>query len=235
VKNGDAAALAEVLARNFKGEATVSALPTGNALLVTASPQVTADLTKLLDQIDRKPQTVEVEVVLIEVPAPKDGKELTPAAAEALVKDGRGQRIKLRAVEGEPVTSTTGGSKPVTTSSTIVGGGGRGAFGGGGPVAQRAISYHPVGTTVKLTARVGSEDTVALDLNVQDSRVRPADPGDEGGAAGFETASLSTKLNVPAGKAVFAQTVRTDGKAGATVSVVVVTARVVPSGPRAGR
>jgi len=121
VQNGDAAALAEVLARNFKGEATVSALPSRNALLVTASPQVTADLTKLLDQIDRKPQTVEVEVVLAEVPAPKDGKELAPAdlaAVEALVKDGRGQRIKLRSVEGEPVTSTTGGSKPVVTSST---------------------------------------------------------------------------------------------------------------------
>jgi len=244
VKNGDAAALAEVLARNFKGEATVSALPSRNALLVTASPQVTADLTKLLDQIDRKRQTVEVEVVLAEVPAPKDGKELTLAAAEALVKDGRGQRIKLRSVEGEPVTSTTGGSKPIVTSSTVVGGGraapggGRaapGGFGGGGPVAQRAITYHTVGTTVKLTARVGSEDTVALELSVQDSRVRPADPGDEGGAAGFETASLSTKLNVPAGKAVFAQTVRTDGKAGASVSVVVVTARVVPSGQKAGR
>ena len=72
---------------------------------------------------------------------------------------------------------------------------------------------------------------MAVELNVQDSRVRAADAGDEAAAPGMETSSLTTKLNVPAGKTVVAQAVRTAGKGGATIAVVLVTARVVPDAP----
>jgi len=42
---------------------------------------------------------VEVEITLVEVPTPKDGKEPDAAAAAALVKDGKGHRIKLTSVD----------------------------------------------------------------------------------------------------------------------------------------
>lgn len=236
VTNADAPALAEVVGRHFKGEADVIAAP-GNAILVSGAAGTLPEVLKLLEQLDKKPHTVEVEVVIAEVPA-KDWKE-GEVKADDLFKDATGkaapgQRIKLTAVEGQPVATTSGGSKPYASGSTLVGGGGGfgGKGGGAPPVAQRSISYHNVGTTVKMTARVGADNTVSLDLSVQDSRVRPPDAADEPGAPSMENNTLATKLNVPVGKAVVAQAVRTEGKGGATVAVVVVAARVVPdAGP----
>jgi hypothetical protein len=234
VRNADPVILAEVVGAHFKGDATLIAAPpgSGNAVLVSGPPATVPEVVKLLEQLDRKPRTVEVVVTIAEVPAPKDGKDLTPAdlaAAETLVKDGKGQRIKLTSVEGQPVTTQTGGNKPYAGSSTIVGGErGFGKGGDGRPFAQKSISYHAVGTTVKMTPRIGSDDSVSLDLSVQESKVRPAE--EEGGVPSFDNNTLTTRLSVPAGKSVVAQSVRAEGKAGPTVSVVIVTARVVESG-----
>ncbi len=238
VRNADPVILAEVVGAHFRGDATLIAAPpgSGNAVLISGSPATVTEVVKLLEQLDKKPRTVEVEITIAEVPAPKDGKELTPAdlaTAEALVKDGKGQRIKLTSVEGQQVTTTTGGSKPYVSGTTVVGGGfGKGGAGGAGgagaPFAQKSITYHSVGATVKMTPRIGSENSVSLDLSVQDSKIRPAE--EEGGAASFDSNTLSTKLSIPAGKSVVAQTVRSEGKTGPTVAVVIVTARVVEQG-----
>ena len=61
VTNGDAPLLAEVVGAHFKGEATVIAAP-GNAILVSGTAGSVPEVLKLLDQLDRKPRTVEVEV-----------------------------------------------------------------------------------------------------------------------------------------------------------------------------
>lgn len=232
VVNGDAPTLAEVVGEHFKGEAAVIAAP-GNTLLVsgTAVPEV----LKLLEQLDKKPRTVEVEVTVAEVPAKewKDGEgKIEDLLKDATGKPAPGQRVKLTAVEGQAVSTQSGGTKPFVDGVRAAPGGG-GGFGGKGGAAPltRSISYRDVGTTVKMTARVGADDTVAVELSVQGSRVRAVDAGDETAVAAVETGSLATKLNVPAGKAVVAQAVRTDGKDGGTVSVVIVTARVVPDGP----
>ena len=73
--------------------------------------------------------------------------------------------------------------------------------------------------------RIGSENEVTLELNLQDSKVRAAE--EEGSSPSFDSNTLTTKLSIPTGKSVVAQTVRTERKAGATVSVVIVSARVV--------
>jgi hypothetical protein len=46
----------------------------------------------------------------------------------------------------------------------------------------------------------------------------------------MDSATLATQVSVPAGRAVVAQSVRTDGKAGTTLSLVLVTARAVEGG-----
>ena len=222
-----------MLERHFKGEADVVAAPagSGNAILISGAAGTVPEVVKLLEQLDRKPRAIEVEITIAEVPVKKDGPEPSPAD---LLKDAvgkAGQRIKLTAVEGQPVTSTTGGSKPYVSGTTMVGGGGGFGKGGGAPpVAQKSFSYQNVGTTVKMTARVVADDSVVVDLNVQDSKVRLPDAGDEALAAAMENNTLTTKLSVPAGKAVIAQTIRTEGKGGTTVTVVIVTARVVDDG-----
>ncbi len=218
VKNGDATALAETVGQHFRRDAVVIAA--NGTILISGPPALVPDVVKVLELLDRKPRTIEVEITLAELPAPKAGAE--PSAADVLkdlAEKPVGQRIKLTAVEGQPVTSVTGGNKP------YVSGTGGGGFGKG--AVQKSISYQPVGTTAKLTARVGPDDSVALDLDLRDSRIKAPEAGDESGAPAFENATLTTKLSVPAGKAVVAQAVRTDGKAGAVLSVVIVAARVV--------
>ena len=143
VKSGDAAALAGVLGKHFKGEAEILATPagTGNVLLIRGSPAATEEVVKLLAELDRKPKMIEVEVTIAEVPAKKaDGKDKVVADVDLTVPDvltkleamrktgqlGQMQRIKLTAVEGQPVRSTLGGNKPSTSSSVVAPGG----FGG---------------------------------------------------------------------------------------------------------
>jgi type II secretory pathway component GspD/PulD (secretin) len=219
VQNADTLTLAELVSRQFKGEAEVSAAPTGagGVILVRGSAASIAEVVKLLEKLDRKPRSIEVEITLAEVPA-KDWKE-GETKLEEVAKAASVQKIKLTAVEGHPITSTTGGSKPMVTSEA--------GFKGG---IQRSVQYMSVGTTVKISARVGADDAVAVDLDLKDSRVKQSDGADGVGAAALENATLSTRLVVPAGKSVVAQAVRTEGKAGATVAVVVVTARVVGAG-----
>ena len=216
----------------FKDEVDILAAPTGNAVLVGGRQGSVDEALKMIEFLDRAPRSVEVEITIAELPK-KDGTELTPAElakAADLVKAAGGQRITLIGVEGQPVTSTTGGNKPVVTG--MAGGGfnpGDGGRGGGGPM-RRTISYQSVGTTVQMIARIGEKDSILLDLTVQDAKVRPPEAADDTGATSLDSVSLATKLNIPAGKTVVARTVRTDGKAGATVAVVVVTARVVGAG-----
>lgn len=260
LKHLDAQALASVLNKHFKGEAEIVAvtIAPGNTLLISGSSESIGEVIKLLEQLDQKPKTVEVELVIAEIVSMKgaDGKEVDVSGLEpmakldALTKGGQIgtiQRIKLTAVEGQPITSTNAGSKPYVSGSVVGGAGGfnpggglkggdnpgpggKGAGPGGGGMMRRAISYHDAGTTVKLTAKIGAHDVIALDLNVQGSKVRLAEAGDELGAAAFDNNTLNTKLNVPSGKAVAAQTVRTEGKTGGTLSLVIVTARVVEQG-----
>ncbi len=227
-RNSDAVVLAEVVGAHFKGDATLIATPagSGNSVLVSGSPEVVTEVVKLLEQLDKKPRSIEVEISIAEVTAPKDGKELSPAdiaKAKSLAKEGAGQRIMLTAIEGQQANTKIGENKPFVSSSGVAGGG----FGGKG-VVQKSVNYQPVGLTVKMTPRIVSENVVSLELSVQESKIKPVE---EGGPPSFVNNSLTTKLNVPAGESVVVQTVRADGMSGATVAVVVVTARVVDGTP----
>jgi type II secretory pathway component GspD/PulD (secretin) len=225
VRHADPSVLAEVVGSHFKGEATLIAAPagSGHAVLISGSAAAVPEVVKLLELLDKKPRTVEVEITIADVPAAKDGKELTQAelVTAALAKENKGQRIKLTAVEGQQVTTQIGGNKPYTSGMAAGPG-----FGKGGPVA-RSISYQMVGTTVKMAPRIGADNAVALELNVQENKLRQPEAADEVGAPTMENNTLNTKLNIPAGRSIIAQSVRTEGgKAGPTISVVVVTARV---------
>jgi len=237
LKHGDAASLAGIVSKHFKGEAEVSAAPggSGHVLLISGSPGAVEEVEKLLGELDRAPRTVEVEVILAEIPAKKgDTKEVAdvdlsgPSALsklESMAKAGQVgtlQRIKLTGLEGQPIASTIGGNKP-TVSSSVRGAGG---VGGGGPV-QRSINYQAVGTTIRLTSRVGAGDAVTVDLDLKDSQVKPPEAGDEAGASSFENSTLTTKVRVPNGRSVVAQGVRAEAKSGRTATLVIVTARVV--------
>lgn len=235
VRHADPMILAEVVGAHFKGDATLIAAPagSGNAVLISGSPATVSEVVKLLELLDKRPRTVEVEITLAELPVKKDAKELTPAdlaTVETLVKDGKGQRIKLTSVEGREATTQIGGNKPFVSGVVQPGGGGFGKGGGGAPV-QKSITYQPVGTTLKFTPRIGANNAVLLELNVQESKVRQPDAGDEAGAPTMENNSLNTKLSIAAGRSVIAQSVRSETKAGAIASVIVVMVKIVDDEP----
>jgi hypothetical protein len=264
LKHAEASALASVLNQHFGGLSEVVAAPvgSGNILLISGTTESIGEVTKLLDQLDRKARTVEVEVIIAETATKKgaDAKEVEVSGLEPLARLevmnkagqlGTIQRIKLTAVEGQPITSTTAGSKPYVSGAVMAAAGG-GGFGGDGPGAapggrrpgeggaggaaglggpgrmmQRSIAYHESGTTIKFTARIGAGDLITLDLSVQDSKIRPGEAGEEISAASFDHNTLNTKLSIPSGKAVSAQSFRADGKSSGTVSLVIVAARVM--------
>jgi hypothetical protein len=249
LKHADAGTIADVLKAHFKNEAVITPLPlgSGNGILVSGPQAVLDEVQKLVGVLDRTPKTVAVEVVIAEIlPKTADGKELTAAdftgpTADVMAKldalpaghrVGTVQRLKLSAVEGQPVATTTGGSKPVTTASSVArpdrgGFGGGGAPGGGGAAfTQKSISYHSVGTTIRVTGRTAGDDTIVVDLDVKDTRLKPTEGAAAEDPPSIDTATLATKVSVTANRAVAAQALRTDGKAGPTLSLVIVTARL---------
>ena len=65
-----------VLGEHFKGVAEFQALPdsTSNALLISGSPAALDEVVKVLDQLDHRPQTVSIEILIAEIAAALDGR-----------------------------------------------------------------------------------------------------------------------------------------------------------------
>jgi hypothetical protein len=216
LRHADPAATAKLLEGHFARTGVVS--PTSKGILVTSSARGD-EIAQLIEEIDQPQRQVMVEVTLAELSSKDD---LPPADGvlsrlDELAKAGQAtlRRITLTAVEGQPVTTSTEGDRPVVD-------------GGPGPKAGRGVTYLKAGTTAKLTARVGQDDVVSVDLNVKHATVRPA--AEEGGHPAFEAVTLTSRVEVPPGKAVLAQAVRSGDKASKGLTLIVVTARVAGRG-----
>jgi type II secretory pathway component GspD/PulD (secretin) len=243
VKYTGARDLALVLAKHFKGVAEISG--TGNTLLVSAAPDVFDEVMKVVELLDRKPQSVAVEVFVVELPTKKadgkdaaaiDEKELTGAiddVAKALTTMQRkGQvaavkRIQLTTQEGQSATLSVGENKPYTTGSTITATG----------LATRSIAYRSTGTIVGAKPAVAADGSVTIDLNFEDSRMVFPESGvavgEEKGkpviAPEFTTLSFTSKVAVASGKAVLAKDEKSTAKSGVGEVLIVVGARVLGS------
>jgi type II secretory pathway component GspD/PulD (secretin) len=240
VKHGTAKDLAAVLSKHFKGEVEVQALPesSSNCLLINTPAAAFDEVVKLLEQIDRKPRTIAVEVTVVEVTPKKgdDGKDLeaisgTPEDVQAKIDDlrkkglvGGSRRFQLTTLENQPAAALVGESRPYVVGITVTGTG----------VTARRINYRNVGTRVKLTARAADKQ-VMVDLDLEDARSYVPEDGielgkDEKGvpvrATEFATANLNAKLGVPDGKTIAAKGVKTVSKTGVQ-TLVLVSARVV--------
>jgi type II secretory pathway component GspD/PulD (secretin) len=245
VKSASVKDLAGALARHFKGAAEIVAGPEGttHCLLVSAPPAVLDEVMKTIEQLDRPPHTVTVEVMLVELPARKpdekprgiDEKTFTgpveevAARVEAMQKKGEAvslKRIQLKALEGQSSSIMIGENKPYTTGSTVTAAG----------IARRSIAYRNLGTQVRVTPLIAADGSVLLDLNVEDSRMQtrdnlPAVGNDEKGqpitAPEFILTQLNGKIGVGPGQAVVAKDVKVSSKEGQSGLIVVVGARIV--------
>jgi type II secretory pathway component GspD/PulD (secretin) len=242
VKYAAAKDLAGILAKHFKGAASIQAGPVGtsNCVLINAPPAVFDEIMKTLEQLDRRPQSIAVEVFVVELPATNaddehprtDEKDFTGTIANVVDRlvamQKRGQvagfkQIQLTTLEGQLGTLMLGESKPFVTSSVVTATG----------LARRSITYRSLGTQIKVTPRVGADETVTLDLSVQNSRSRASATAtvgkDEKGnaipATEFVQTNLATTVSVASGQAALAKNAKGTSKEGETL--IVVGARVV--------
>jgi type II secretory pathway component GspD/PulD (secretin) len=244
VRYGDAKALATTLSQHYKNEADLQIVPdaASNALLVSAPLNLLADLTKTIDQLDRRPRQVMIEVLLVELPVeeeavidPKDFEKpidkILPAF-EALSKKGKVnhlRRFQMSALENQKSSLTMGESKPIISGVT----GGFGGGGRGGPgMAQNSITYHQVGSVLSATPRVSPDGNIAIDLSFEESRVVVPENGVPlgGGAVAAETPRTTIKgaISVASGRSVLVQGVKTDTKGEKkTQTIVIVGAQVI--------
>jgi type II secretory pathway component GspD/PulD (secretin) len=222
VKYAGAKDLAAILARHFKGAAEIQAGPEGtsNTLLVNAPPAVFDEVMKVIEMLDSKPQTVAVDVFVIELPAKKadeasiDAKDLSGAiidvakALDALQKKGQVasvKRMQLTAQEGRAASLLIGEVKPY-------------------PTTAKTIGYKNTGSQIRVTPKVAGDKTITIDLNVQDSRIVIPEDGQ---APEFPTMSLISKVAVASGKAVLAKDAKPSEKSEPGRMLIVVGARVV--------
>jgi hypothetical protein len=165
------------------------------------------------------------------------------------------RRVRLTGLEGQVARVQLGENRPSVTGATFAGGGppgrggpGAGGAGGGFPgrggMVSRSITYRNVGTLVQVTPEVGLDGLVALDLRVEDSRMR----GPEGGVAlgagdngapvsapGFASATLESRLRVRPGHVVVAQATSSTAKMGRAEAIILVGASTDEAGLRDGK
>jgi type II secretory pathway component GspD/PulD (secretin) len=245
VKYATAKDLAGILATHFKGVADIQASPEGtnNCLLINAPPAVFDEVMKTLEQLDRRPQPVAVEVFIVELPAKKaedkdkglDEKDVSGTLNEvadrldALMKKGEiasFKRIQLATLDGQVGTILLGETRPFVSGVTVAGTG----------RSARSITYKNLGTQLKVTPKVAADGSIFLDLNLQDSRVRPSatatvgmdDNGKPIPATEFLVTTLTSKISVPVAKAVLAKDTRVTSKEGEGETLILVGARLEP-------
>jgi type II secretory pathway component GspD/PulD (secretin) len=248
VKHGVAKDLAAVLGEHLKGVAEIQALPdaTSNCLLINASPSALDEVVKVLEQLDRRPQTVSIEIVIAEIGKKAEGEKTAPAEdvdekdftgtiadvnsrVEALQKKGiisGVKRLQLTAVEGLSASVSVGENKPYVTGMNHVATG----------ATVRSISYRNAGIKADASVRVSSEKVVTLDLKLEDahpytSEDAPAIGTDENGkpvlATEFAVTNLNTKLDIASGHAQAAEGVKTQAKSDKAHTVIIVGARMI--------
>jgi hypothetical protein len=260
VKYAEAKILADILGKHFKGEPAFQVLadPQSNFLLVSGPAHVLPEVAKLLEQLDRRPHVVSVELLIAEITLKKGaGGKFVPADEEINEKELNGpsqkvlekidgltkkgaigglKRIHLTVVEHQPTTAQIGEIKPrvtATVNTTDV---------DGRPRLLRMLDYRNAGAEVRLTVRVVDGKTVMMDLNLSESRLHIPEDGipigkDEAGtpirATELIMTSLKANLSIPSGLAVAATGVQTDPKTGRAQFLVIVTARILElDGPR---
>jgi len=254
-RGATAADLANALTLHFQGEPFFRAVadPASNSVLLSGPKSILDDAVAVLHQIDRRPRTVHLEVLLVTLASGDakalDGVELSGTTQVVLARIRELQQkgmitnvkiVELTALERQMANARVSESRPYVTGVVF---GGRGGGPGGGSMS-RSINYREVGTNVQVIPDVGRDGLVSLHLKVDDSHMRAAEDGvaigaDEKGTAvpatEFVTSTLETNLRVRPGQMVLAEGTKAGSKSGQAQTVILVTAGTDDAGPKDGK
>ena len=255
--------LANALSLHFQEERTFRAVPdAGSNMLLLSGSKAIAGRRDRSPPRDRPPgASVRVEVLCLELAAKADGeagkdaKPLDTADLSGTARDVRAKvrdlqqkgiissvkTVELSALTGDSARTQVSENKPYVTGVTAgFGGGGRGGAG----LVSRSIAYRNVGMSVQVKPSIGADGQVTLDLHVEDSTMcagegAAAVGSDEKGAAipaaEFVSFSLETRVKVRPGHFVLAEGNKAASKAGQAQTVILVTASMDETNPKAGK
>jgi type II secretory pathway component GspD/PulD (secretin) len=258
VQYGSPKDLAAVLEKHFQGEAEFLSLPepANHSLLIATTPAVFDEVVKTLGLLDRPPQKVIVDVLIVEVQSPPEGHglgdttgattkgfddrqlagpfEQVAKGLEALSKQNalsyyRQMRVEL--LENREGTVQVGEEKPRVNGYIPTGQSG---------LATPVIQQRAVGTIITVTPRVVDAHKVLLELVVRDDRLGLPEDGLQLAmgvaimAPDVFTTHLKATLTVPVGQAVIANRVETDARSKRSRQHIIIAARIVePPTPQA--
>ncbi len=238
--------LGDILAKHFKGAAEFQTGPEGtsNFLIINATPSVFEEVMQTLEQLDRRPRSVTVEVFVFNLPAKKgDNKEKGPYEKDfsgsindvaerlaSMMKKGQiacFKHIKLTTLDGQLSSERLGKDERFVTNATRLPTG----------LTNRMFGFRSVGTQVNVTPRITVDGSITLDLSVQESRRRDSATKtvgiDENGSpialSEFPETSFAGKIIVASGKAALAKDAKLISKDGEEETLFIVGARVTDS------
>jgi len=206
--------------------------------LAQASTPRSAARSKPADM--RNARQVRVEVLFLEIvsadaskakPPRLSGKAEDVAKALADLKlHGRLkslQRFKISALHGQKSTTQIGDMKAVAYGTMVAGG--RFGGGAGGARVSRSYQMRNFGTMLSLTPTVERADSVAVELNLEQSGPigdddTPGEAGESRAPAGSRTISFHNTVRIPAGEFVMVTSSTSQTKKGSTQLVVLATA-----------
>jgi type II secretory pathway component GspD/PulD (secretin) len=228
VQHRTAADLAKLLNQQFKGEKDVAIIADqlSNCLLVKAPSATFEQLMTQIEQLDRAPRSVVIEVWVAELKPetvkdrPKHADDWGLAGPSAGIAPklqtlrekklvGAVSHAQLSTLEHRPLVLMSGQERSFV-ASVVAGAGGR---------VSKSIQRRTSGMLVSATARVQG-DLIRLDVAFEDSRprLRTEDPPlgiDVDGTAipvtEFVTARLDAQVGIPSGQAILLADLKTQG------------------------
>jgi type II secretory pathway component GspD/PulD (secretin) len=188
----------------------IGAEATSNSLILAGPASAVAEASRLVDELDRPAALVHLELLIGD--APVDAVKPAPAGDRQAATEGAVRVIekpeklevhfqaKFSTINQQPVHLQMGRREPhVTGTSTSPRG------------TARTVEYENTGTLIEVTPRVDVDDTIVVEIKVEDSRLGSPDEGiviaasSEGEsikAPSVETWTMQTTLNVASGKSV---------------------------------
>jgi hypothetical protein len=167
LRHSDAKSTEQIVGRNV----VVVPSTIDNSLVISGSPDAVNEVRKLVEELDRRPGSVLVDMEIGEAPA-SEVKPSEPAAGEQLRLAEKPPhmetigRIQVTTLNNQMAFAQLGARVPVIANTTVTSKG-----------TANSINLLDVGLILRVTPRVSADGTIVMQINVVRSSLRPESEG----------------------------------------------------------